>query len=157
VNEQDEHQPGWPVWASTPAKRARNVAQQQERNRKIREQQERRGTVCFDFDGTLTEGAEYTPDIGHVDVGGIRRAQAMGYSVAIMTCSPARHVVRALERAGIEAHADQEMVFASWHERRAVLVTQRKVCAVAYFDDRAHQFRYGQDWERAFERAGLSS
>jgi phosphoserine phosphatase len=117
----------------------------------------RRGTVAFDFDGTLTEGAEYSPVPGRIDITGIIRAQQAGYSVVVMTCSPPDHVARCLAAAGLDVVADHAMEYQNWRDMVTVLVTGRKVCAIAYLDDRAVRHAFGDDWSATFASAGVTA
>lgn len=104
------------------------------------------GTIAFDFDGVLSEGGEYHWPLTNLDLTLIHQAHERGYAVVIMTCNDVGKVASALQwDNGIEAFADLDMRYQSWHYPDIVLVTGRKVCATAYVDDRAIRFTYGDD------------
>lgn len=107
-----------------------------------------RPLVCFDFDGVLSEGAHYHWPLTGLELGPLRQAHERGFAVAVMTCNDVRLVARELRRHGINAVPDLTMAGYTWHGGRdglEVLVTGRKLSAVAYIDDRAVRWQFGDD------------
>jgi hypothetical protein len=105
----------------------------------------------FDFDGVLHSDAEGWM-IGSVDFTPLRMAQRLGVPVVVMTCNQAV-AAEELRRHGFAVFSDIDMTYLYWQHLDIVLVTGRKVVGAAYFDDRALNARYGQDWDAAFEEA----
>lgn len=108
----------------------------------------RKGCFAFDFDGTIHAHAGYRAEFGHIDTCGLDKAFELGYCVAVMTCNDVDRVAAALEALGYTVLADAGMTRLFWNggpDGRTVLVTNRKVAASAYFDDRAFNLKYGQD------------
>lgn len=103
------------------------------------------GTIAFDFDGVLSEGAGYHWPLTNLDLDLIGQAQTRGYAVVIMTCNDVGLVATELWRRDIDCWPDHTMRHMYWHDPDIVLVTGRKVCAVAYVDDRAIRFTYGDE------------
>lgn len=110
------------------------------------------GTVGVDFDGVLhgyskgwKDGSIYDPPVpGALD--GLRRLMDQ-YAVFIFTARAPQQVIPWLEGHGFDcAHDDQRLRF--WNERGRLLVTQRKLPARAYLDDRAVPFT---TWETALD------
>ncbi len=110
-----------------------------------------RGTVCLDFDGVLHEHRGYRWPLGETDFSLITKAQDRGYAAAVMTCNDVRLVAAALRRQGFRATADVRMVREYWHDPVAVLVTNRKISATLYVDDKAVNYQYGQPAEVVFD------
>lgn len=113
------------------------------------------GLIAIDFDGVLTPSPEACWPPAEVDLTLIRLAQARGYAVAIMTCNAdVRRVAAELVARGIAAVADPAMSHRSWSDPGTVLVTNRKVIADFYVDDRAVRYRFGDPVPAIFGRAG---
>ncbi|MEW9530769.1 hypothetical protein [Microbispora sp. NPDC049125] len=109
-------------------------------------------TVAVDFDGVIHSYEEGWAD-GTI-YGGLvpgttsaLRNLMRGFAVYVLTCrTPLEHVAKWITLATeIPAVADQGTL-RFWHERDRILVTGRKLPAIAYIDDRAVAFR---DWGRA--------
>jgi hypothetical protein len=113
-----------------------------------------RGTICFDFDGVLSQGAEYHWPLTGLDLAPLAEAQRRGYAVVVMTCNRVGLVAAELRLLGYVPVADVSMVRESWHDPERVLVTGRKVCADAYVDDRAVRWSYGEPVSAIFEALG---
>lgn len=99
-----------------------------------------RELLCFGFDGVLSQGRSYHWPLTRLDVSPLRQAHERGYACAVMTCNTVPWVVVALWRTGIKATADDYRDNQEWNggrDGRRVLVTNRKLAAVAYVDDRA--------------------
>jgi 8-oxo-dGTP pyrophosphatase MutT (NUDIX family) len=102
------------------------------------------GCVALDFDGVLSKGAGYHWPLTEVNLDLIKLVQDRGYAAAIVTCNDVAKVAAELRRHGLSAVADPHMVRTSWHDRDAVLVTNRKIAASLYVDDKAVCYLYGQ-------------
>jgi hypothetical protein len=108
-----------------------------------------RDNVAFDFDGVLHEHAGYRSRFGTIDLSPITLAHSRGYAVTIMTCNDTWRIADVLRRAGYQAYDDSRMRHLFWDGGRSgteVLVTGRKVSAVAYMDDKGFTATYGCDW-----------
>lgn len=105
-------------------------------------------TVSVDFDGVLhaysrgwSDGTIYDgPAPGALDALRVLMDQ---YAVTIHTTRPAREVITWLGRYGVLGVVDRHETF--WDERGVVMVTSRKVPAIAYVDDRA--VHHAGDWD----------
>ncbi|MEU6783418.1 hypothetical protein ABZ912_29845 [Nonomuraea angiospora] len=109
------------------------------------------GTIGVDFDGVIHrygrgrhDGSIYDlPMPGAID--GIR-ALMEHYAVFIFTARAARPVADWLDARGLDAVADEETIVYGdqptkfWNDRTALLVTNRKLPAKFYLDDRAIRF-----------------
>jgi 8-oxo-dGTP diphosphatase len=122
----------------------------------------RRRLVAFDWDGVLHRDRDWRPVFSDISVGLIHEAHERGYAAAVMTCNNVPRVTAALRELGVVAVPDTRMRHASWNgggDGREVLVTRRKLAALAYVDDRAIHYRYGQDssvvWEELIRRDGV--
>lgn len=101
-------------------------------------------TVAVDFDGVIhaysrgwADGTIYDPPLpGALD--GLARLREH-YAVFIHTTREPTQVAAWLHQAGVPVALDHEGTF--WNRRDMVLVTNRKLPAVAYIDDRAYTFR----------------
>jgi hypothetical protein len=106
-------------------------------------------TVAIDFDGVIHafrkgwhDGSIYDEPVpGAFDA--IRLFQSSGYAVAVFTCRDPEPVARWLGRHGIVCAIDRDTAEGAtrfWNDQEIVLVTNIKVAAVAYIDDRGIRF-----------------
>jgi len=113
--------------------------------------------LAFDWDGTLTSAGAApvgrdNPGVS-IDLTPVRMALSRGLQVAVMTCNDVGYVAAALYRHGVLGYPDHEMqykippVFLGGY----VLVTNRKVLARKYIDDRGMHWQFGDDPELIFE------
>lgn len=102
------------------------------------------GLVAFDFDGVLSKGTRYHWPLDELDLSLIAGAHERGYAVAVMTCNDVTRVAGALRQRGLRVFADVRMTREFWSDPEVVLVTNRKVAAKLYVDDRAVRYQYGQ-------------
>ena len=112
--------------------------------------------LAFDWDGTLTSAG--AAPIGQdnpgviIDVTPLKMALSRGLQVAVMTCNVPSYVARILWDRGIRALPDNDMQYkippVSLGNR--VLVTNRKVLASRYIDDRGMNWKFGDDPELIF-------
>jgi len=110
-------------------------------------------TVAVDFDGVIhaygrgwQDGSIYDEPLpGAID--GVKALQET-YAVFVFTSRDPLTVCRWLEERGIPSTIDlpPDNVPAFWNSQAVVLVTNRKLPAVAYLDDRAVRF---VDWDQA--------
>lgn len=108
-------------------------------------------TIAFDYDGTLTSGNRTGAE---ADFRPLAEAIRRGYSVAVMTCNDIFHVSAVLNRSGITTQTDPAMRIWLWENAGSVvLVTNRKVWAAIYPDDRGFQWQHGDDPEAIFAEA----
>jgi hypothetical protein len=106
-------------------------------------------TVAVDFDGVIhaysrgwQDGSIYDPPMcGALD--GLRTLMAL-YAVFIFTTRDPCQVAAWLTAHGFVCRTEHEGEF--WNEQGVLLVTNRKLAAVAYLDDRAVHF---EDWDQA--------
>jgi hypothetical protein len=105
-------------------------------------------TIAVDFDGVIHayskgwhDGSIYDPPLpGAIEGLGALMA---GDAVFIFTTRDADPVARWLRRQGVAAVTETEVgttIPVFWNERGRVLVTNRKLPAVVYLDDRAVRF-----------------
>ena len=116
-----------------------------------------RENVAFDFDGVVHENPEWAPKFSAIDIEGLELFQNAGYAVSIMTCNDVDRVAAALRRFGFDTYEDHRMRLWQWNGGRTgltVLVTNRKVSAAMYLDDRGFRFRFGDDWQEALAELG---
>lgn len=104
-----------------------------------------KGTLAFDFDGVLHQHPKYHWPLGATDFDVMREAMARGYSVAVVTANVVSMVGDVLAKQGFTVLVDKDMNRARWAQQGTVLVTNRKIPALAYVDDRAIRWTYGQD------------
>lgn len=107
--------------------------------------------VSVDFDGVLHSydkgwnGGAVSYD--EVSDALIRRLHDAGYAVAVCTAGPVQRSLWALSGRGLQLHGDKALIYSTWDggdDGKLVLVTNRKVAAVAYIDDRAVRYDYRQ-------------
>ena len=110
---------------------------------------QQRNCVAFDWDGVLQQSPHYlAPGSWVLDVSPMTAVLAAGYCCAVMTCNVCENVAAALHHAGLSIALDPAMTRGFWdgeEDGRTVLVTNRKIAAVMYVDDRALHWTYGQD------------
>ena len=117
-----------------------------------------RKCVCVDFDGVIhsyEHGWLRGEIYGDIDVEGIHRLHRSGYAVAVLTTRPPDPAHQVLDGNGFAVLADYPMAHSTWDggsDGRTVLVTNRKVAAVAYIDDRAVPHKYGDSWDLTIVR-----
>src|SRR5580692_7717984 len=110
-----------------------------------------RQCVSVDFDGLLHSYHDGWKDgsiYGDLDFSVIPKLHDLGYAVAVSTCRPITPVVHSLRKHGFIVQDDVTLARSFWYggtRGDTVLVTNRKVAAVAYLDDRAVNVKYGQD------------
>lgn len=111
-------------------------------------------TIAFDWDGVVHEHAAFTAPMGNCDLELLREAIARGYSVAVMTCNNVGYVSGYLRDHGFRVYADTAMRYMDWESAGdLVLVTNRKVCAGLYADDKGFEYHYGQGGAGIFAEA----
>lgn len=113
-----------------------------------------RHAISFDFDGVLHEDPHYRAVMGEVDLTLIHQAHERGYAVAILTCNNVKHVGNYLRKRGFRVFADTAMKLDWWHGGRdgtTILVSQRKITSVAYVDDKAVSYRFGQPYQNVWD------
>jgi len=117
--------------------------------------------VAFDCDGTLNDMAvgQIGVDNGaRWDITVLLTAMRLGCRVAVMTCNDPAYVAAKLQELGVKAYADvaREHKVPPW--LGVVLVTDRKVLADEYLDDRNVAYKFGDDPTPHFRRwAGLTA
>lgn len=112
----------------------------------------RRMLVGLDFDGVIHRyrkgwngGAIYDT----IDVTGIRFLHHADLAVAIFTCRDTQTVATVLEEHGIRTHqdvGDNTLFWDGGEDGRTVLITNFKISAIAYIDDRAINHKFGDSW-----------
>nr|MDT0658017.1 hypothetical protein [Micromonospora sp. DSM 115978] len=108
-------------------------------------------TLAVDFDGVIhayslgwCDGTIYDEPVpGALDA---LRALMERYAVFVFTTRDPGQVVPWLLKRGVDAVTDDDPARTFWNERGRLLVTQRKLAAVAYLDDRAVRF---ESWPQA--------
>lgn len=106
---------------------------------------ERKGTLAFDFDGVFHPNSRFHWPLERADFGPLREAMDRGYAVAIVTGNFPHLVAAELGKHGFKTLLDPGMSRARWEEVGRVLVTNRKISALAYVDDRGIRWSFGQD------------
>lgn len=107
-------------------------------------------TIALDFDGVIhrysrgwADGTIYDePMPGAIE--GIKRLQER-YAVFVFTSREIEAVIPWLERHGVDCAADGPPYPEFWNHQDQVLVTNRKLPAIAYVDDRGLHF---ESWEQ---------
>ena len=114
--------------------------------------------LSFDWDGTLTSGdGPIAQDNGaEINLFPLFAAWQRGLVCAVMTCNDPRYVaevIRGDEKYGMPAQADVRMECKTppYPDGLIVIVTQRKVLARRYIDDRNITWRFGDDPELIFK------
>ncbi len=114
-------------------------------------------TVAVDFDGVVhrysrgwADGTIYDPPVeGAFEA---LRQLLRHHAVFVFTTRDAGQVGAWLrERGGFEVATDPASVVTFWDTPNVLLVTDRKLAAVAYIDDRAIRF---EDWDQALDDLG---
>lgn len=108
-------------------------------------------TIAVDFDGVIhqysrgwQDGTIYDPPlIGAIDA---LRALMNTHAVFIHTTRDAESVAAWLANQGFSTVVEADVRLEFWNAQGALLVTDRKLPAVAYIDDRAIRF---QSWKQA--------
>jgi hypothetical protein len=115
-----------------------------------------RRCIAIDYDGVIHRCPHWHPGTcDEIDTTGIDLAHHLGFTVAVMTCGELPQIAQALRAHGhavVFAPAREPWNYQHWQggrSGRTVLVTGWKVHALAYIDDKAVRFRYGQDWQEA--------
>lgn len=108
--------------------------------------------LSFDFDGTLTDSRGYRWPVKGLDLTPVTEALARGYAVHVLTVNDTYRVAGTLRAAGIDAVSDdgRNPWMVEWdggHDGTKVLVTNRKLKARAYIDDRGLYWRHGMPTE----------
>lgn len=110
-----------------------------------------RKCVAIDFDGVLhrySGGWQNGKIYDTVDFMGIRKVQEEGYAVAVMTTRDVNQVAECIE-GWFDVVIDKECEYKFWNGGESgleVLITNRKVAAIAYVDDRAVRHLFDDDW-----------
>jgi hypothetical protein len=115
-----------------------------------------KGLLAFDFDGVLHSKVHYSATWGELDFTGLTKAQKRGWAVGVMTCNDVHRVAALLVRAGFKVFADRGMTQMFWDggdDGLTVIVTNRKLAASRYLDDKGQNFQFGQDWDEALDAA----
>lgn len=106
-------------------------------------------TVVLDFDGVIHQHHNYNDTIDGPIIPGTKEAiqqLQQNYAVAVVTCRDVHTVSHWLNvKHGLRAMVDPDMTFGRWQRQDIILVTNRKIIASAYIDDRAIRFTY---WQR---------
>lgn len=122
-----------------------------------------RRCIGFDFDGVLHEHASYTQRDGKVDFSLITEGFQRGFAAAVITANIPDRVGWSLRKAGFSVVVDNDMRYPAWSGGsggRHVLVTNRKISAFRYVDDRAISYRFGEPtqyvWEEVDQAEGYA-
>jgi 8-oxo-dGTP diphosphatase len=124
--------------------------------------------IAFDFDGVLHSNPHWSSKWADLDFTLIDQTHARSMAVAIMTCNDTWRIAELLRRAGYVVTDDNADPVGgslkrspSWHggtDGKRILVTNRKVCAHRYVDDKAVEYHYeeGPDslWSYLARREG---
>ena len=116
-------------------------------------------TVAVDFDGVIHRYSRGWQDGTIYDgtmpgaIEGLKRLQRR-YAVFVFTSREVEQVVPWLETFGLDAAADGPPYPQFWNHQDQILVTNRKLPAVAYIDDRAVRFT---TWAAVDDQLGGSS
>lgn len=103
-------------------------------------------TIAVDFDGVIHQysrgwhdGTIYDPPVEGA-ISALKRLLRDGFAVFIFTSREIEQVIPWLENAGFDVAADGPPWPQFWNHTGQILVTNRKLPAVAYIDDRAIVF-----------------
>lgn len=114
-----------------------------------------KGNIAFDYDGVLHSSPKMRWPPKEIDFGPLREAQRRGYAVTIMTCNTIASVGKLLEQHGFKVYVDHKRSYTRWAFKNVILVTNMKVSAVAYVDDRAIHWTFGSDPRAIWDAAEL--
>lgn len=122
----------------------------------------RRKCLAIDFDGVIhrySKGWRSGEIYDSIDITGIREGQEAGFAVAILTTRDVVQVASCLRGyvEGCRIVADIKCKLRFWNGGDSgldILVTNRKIGAVAYIDDRAICHRWGDNWKYTILLAG---
>ena len=114
-------------------------------------------TIAVDFDGVIhgyskgwADGSIYDPPVdGALDA---LRTLMADHPVFIFTTRDVGQVARWLIERGFSTRTGHEGAF--WNDLGVLLVTNRKLAAVAYIDDRAVRF---ESWPQALRDVGVET
>jgi hypothetical protein len=115
-----------------------------------------RPTIAWDFDGVLhsyERGWQDGTVYGTLDFSLIEEGWRRGYANAIITTRDVLQVANCLPSEWT-IHTDIKSEAQFWdggEDGKAVLVTNRKVAAIAYVDDRAIHYRFDEGYPRREE------
>lgn len=114
-----------------------------------------RPCVAMDFDGVVhsyTQGWQSGKIYGELDFTGFEEAWRRGYAAAIVTARDIKSVLDCLPHEW-ETVGDFKCEFIFWDGGKSgqeILVTNRKISAVAYPDDRGVRHKFGDSWFSTF-------
>lgn len=116
--------------------------------------------VAFDWDGVMHEHGGYRTTWGKIDTTLIDMAHARKFAVAIQTCNDTWRIANLLAKRGYKVQDDNARPVSgslrgspSWYggeDGYRILVTNRKVCAKFYVDDRGLQYDFRTDPREVF-------
>lgn len=128
------------------------MSRRDEFNQLAEEPTVRRHLVGLDFDGVIHRyskgwcgGAIYDP----IDLTGIKIMHHADLAVAIFTCRDTQTVATILENHGykvVQDKGDHTLFWDGGEDGRTILVTNFKISAIAYIDDRAVNHKFGDSW-----------
>lgn len=114
-------------------------------------------TIAVDFDGVIhayskgwQDGTIYDPPLAGA-IEALKKLQEK-YSVFIFTARSPQDVAIWLRLRGVDAVIDPDHTRTFWHHKTRVLVTNFKLPAIAYIDDRAIKFT---DWVSTLKELGF--
>ena len=105
--------------------------------------------LAIDFDGVLTGDRASTWPLRGLDLTLVREAIRRGWAVQIFTANDQLdRIAQELRKRGIHAYVDHRMTHVDWNggkDGRTVIISQRKMWVRAILDDRAYNFRFGDN------------